>query len=84
MPVEEWGYPEFPQVLSYLWQHFINLNNSRQSGMGMNPISYSEIDAYCRLMKVSLSTFDVSAIKRLDVIALNASSTPKSTSIKKG
>jgi hypothetical protein len=52
--------------------------------MALNPISYSEIDAYCRLMKVSLSTFDVSAIKRLDVIAMNASSAPKSTPLKKG
>jgi hypothetical protein len=52
--------------------------------MAMNPISYVEMDAYCRLMKVSLSAFDVSAIKRLDVIALNASNAPKSTPTKKG
>jgi hypothetical protein len=84
LPKEEWGYPEFPYALEYLWHHFSNLTNSRQTGMGMNPITYVEIDAYCRLMKVRLSAFDVSAIKRLDVIALNASSAPKSTPLKKG
>jgi len=39
--------------------------------MSINPISYLEIDAYCRLTHTQLSVFDVAAIKRLDVVAMN-------------
>lgn len=42
--------------------------------MGMNPISYQEMEAYSRLMKVRLSVFDVQAIKRLDSVAMSESS----------
>jgi hypothetical protein len=70
VPVEDWGYPDFPQAMSEIWEHYINLANSRQSGMGMNPISYLEIQAYESLMQVKLSVFEVKAIKKLDLIAL--------------
>lgn len=70
MPVEDWGYPEFPQSMSQIWEHYINLSNTRQSGMGMNPITYLEIQAYEVLMQTKLSVFEVKAIKKLDLIAL--------------
>jgi hypothetical protein len=38
--------------------------------MGMNPISYLEMQAYESLMQVKLSVFEVKAIKKLDLIAL--------------
>lgn len=59
--------------MSAIWEHYINLANSRQSGMGMNPISYLEIEAYEKLMQVKLSIFEVKAIKKLDIIALTES-----------
>lgn len=70
MPLEDWGYPEFPQAMSQIWEHYINLSNTRQSGMGMNPITYLEIQSYEVLMQVKLSVFEVKAIKKLDLIAL--------------
>ncbi len=42
--------------------------------MGISPISYQEIEAYARLMKVNLSMFDVQAIKMLDRVAISESS----------
>jgi hypothetical protein len=72
LPIEDWGYPEFPYSLEYLWLIFIDLCNSRQSGMSVNPLSYQEIEAYKRLVKESLSIADIQAIKRLDIIALEA------------
>lgn len=73
MPLEDWGYPEFPQAMSEIWEHYINLSNSRQNGMGMNPISYLEIQAYESLMQNKLTVFEVKAIKKLDIIALTES-----------
>jgi len=72
LPIEEWGYPPFPVCLEYLWSIFIDLCNSRQSGMGISPFSYQEIEAYSRLMKETLSIEDIKALKRLDVIALES------------
>ncbi len=76
MPISDWGYPEFPDELGYLWQHFVALNNTRQAGMSINPITYIEIDAYCRLTQTHLSLFDVTAIKRLDIVAMNVINEP--------
>jgi len=53
-----------------IWSYFIDLNNARQSGMSVNPISYSEIDAYFRLNDIVPFDFEVKAIKTLDNIML--------------
>jgi hypothetical protein len=42
--------------------------------MGVNPISYLEIEAYARVMRLSLSSFEVAAIRRLDAVAIKESS----------
>lgn len=44
--------------------------------MAVNPISYLEIDAYCRLFNIKLSEFELNAIKRLDMIAIGAPNKP--------
>jgi hypothetical protein len=72
VPKEKWGYPEKPDALWHLWEAFIDLNNARQSGLSMQPISYQEIQAYCNLMNVKFSSFEISAIKQLDMAAITA------------
>lgn len=52
------------------WEWFLDLNSTRQSGISMNPISYLEIDAYCRLMAVDMDRSDVDAIKLIDSVYL--------------
>jgi hypothetical protein len=71
LEIEKWGYPEFPDSLQYLWEHFINLHNGRQSGMSLNPLSYEAIKAYLELMQDTLSVWEINALKRLDMAALN-------------
>jgi hypothetical protein len=74
--------PEFPDELDYLWGHFVRLSGRRQSGMGANPLTYQEVEAYERKSLARLSAWDVSVIMRLDdavlgVWARNHKSAPK-------
>lgn len=61
---------ELPLFLEPLWQDFLNLNQSRQAGMAINPLTYSEIDAYARLTKTTFSKSEVLVIKQLDSLLL--------------
>lgn len=44
----------------------MELSTTRQSGMGVGPISYAEIDAYLRLSGDELTIWEVRLIRRLD------------------
>lgn len=52
------------------WKYFIDLNNSRQSGMGVNPISYQEMFSYFSLYKIEPEEWEILIIKTLDNIAI--------------
>jgi len=56
---------------------FLQLSARRQSGMAVNPLTYSELEAFCRLTKVEFSAWQVSVLMRLDDIALRVSSERK-------
>lgn len=71
MPEEGINPVEFPDVLFDVWHWFCDLNASRQSGMSPSPISYLDIDAYCRVMGLRMAAWEVSAIKAIDRIALS-------------
>ena len=71
--------PDLPTALRYLWNHFIQLHNGRGgNGFGPNPIAWSEIRAYCDVMRVQLDPWEVEAIKAVDDVFL-ASSTDSTT-----
>jgi hypothetical protein len=56
-----------PDLLFYLWVYFKQLNETRgNNGYSPNPLSFLEIEAWCRLMKISLSSFDVECLMALD------------------
>lgn len=58
---------ELPKEFYYVWKVFIDLNQARTSnGFGYNPITYTEIDSYCRLMSLELSDEEVSMLRRFD------------------
>jgi len=65
-PVQLIG-PEFPELLSHLWEVFVNLSNSRSDKI---PLSYTEIKSYVDLMGENLLPRDIEVIKRLDQIWL--------------
>lgn len=69
IPRDQWGLPDLPEAMYYLWDWFIKLHNQRQSGMGENPISWTEIDSFCRLMRVRLDPWEVEVILQLDMTA---------------
>ena len=60
--------PDFdlPVELNYFWDIFQLLGSSRETGMGTNPIYYSEIKAWSDLTGVKLSYWEISVIKRMD------------------
>lgn len=61
---------ELPDNSLLIWKYFIDLNNTRPSGMGVSPISYSEMYSYFKLYDISIMDYEIEAIHRLDVIAL--------------
>jgi hypothetical protein len=61
-----------PENYYHCWSWFGELSRTRSSnGFGQNPISYSEIDAWSRLISIDLTPLEVSAIIRLDSAYLN-------------
>ena len=56
-----------PEGGRLLWRWFADLSASRTyHGAGPNPISYSEIEAYARLMRWPLRPDHVQMIRRMD------------------
>jgi len=65
--------PPFPLHDGYLFQVFQELSAARGSnGFGVNPISYSEIQAYRELTGARLSYWDVKMVRRIDSIFMAA------------
>jgi len=45
--------------------------------MAANPISYAEIEAYSRLMKLRITPFETTLLRHLDMAALASAPKPK-------
>lgn len=59
--------PELPRGFSHVWNTFVRLHAARTgSGFGANPITYVEIDAYCRLSRLPLDPWEIEVIRALD------------------
>lgn len=66
--------PELPAALRYLWNIFAMLHRCRGgNGFGPNPIAWSEVLAYCQLTRLSLTAWELEAIRLLDDAYLSAS-----------
>jgi hypothetical protein len=72
MPAEGINPVEFPEILDQLWLWFLDLNSSRSGGMGPGPITYPDMQAYFRLMRIDPEPWQVGVIKRMDGIALES------------
>ncbi len=57
---------EIPSAGSLVWQMFWEINQGRQAAMGLAPLSYQEIDAWCRLSSTNLSWYELRWIKAMD------------------
>lgn len=59
--------PPLPMALLYLWSAFLRLSNRRGAGgFGVNPISYGEIEAFCRLSGQRFAPWEIRLIEELD------------------
>lgn len=65
--------PEFPDVIEYLWEFFLELHAARpMGGMGAGPLTFEGIKAWCELTHRCLQTWEVRAIKEIDAEWLQA------------
>ena len=61
--------PDFPLLMSHVWSAFVVLNASRTMGFsGPNPISYQEIKTWKELTDTPLSSWEIEAVKCVDVV----------------
>ena len=54
----------------HIWEWFVELNNGRQSGFSANPISFQEIESFCRMTGAIISPWELSVIRRMDQAVL--------------
>lgn len=73
MPEEGINPVEFPDVLHDLWYCFLDLNKARRKAfVGIEPISYLEIQAYCSLTGSRFDGWELSTLQELDTVALES------------
>jgi hypothetical protein len=82
-PIELDNLADCPESLLYVWVYFIRMHNQRQSGMSVNPLSFSDIQAFFMLEQVHPLSEEISIICRLDAIALKAYSDQSKAESKK-
>lgn len=58
--------PGLEPALVRLWAVWRDLNATRSSGMAANPISYGEIEAFCRLTGEHLDPWEARAVRAVD------------------
>lgn len=63
--------PVIPPAVTHVWAWFFELNRARQSGMGLNPLSWGEIDAYCRLTGQRMQRWELNLLAIFDTAFLD-------------
>lgn len=63
---------EIPESFKVVWQWFLRLNSKRQAGMGISPITYTEIMSFFQLIGIKPEIWEIEMIESFDKIALEA------------
>jgi hypothetical protein len=71
--------PKCPDELSYLWLVWNELHAARSSGMVPNPISWTEIEAYQRVLGEPLTAWEARTVRSVDNAYMKAVATPASS-----
>lgn len=74
---EELETPPCPENAAYLLGYFDELSSGRQVGMGLSPVSFSDMMAWSNLKKVELEPWEVDALKRLDMLFMSVQNKTK-------
>lgn len=65
-------------ALMHVWRMFLRLSSRRGSnGFGVNPISWSEIDAFVRNSRVKVAPWEIEVIEMLDDLFRAEQAKPK-------
>jgi hypothetical protein len=60
-----------PLELEHIWRWYCELGSARTSnGFGLNPLPYTEIQAYADLSGIRMTPWEVGLIKRLDMVTI--------------
>lgn len=62
--------PPVPHELAHVWGYFLEMNRKRQCGMSISPLADSEILAWERRHRISLTPFEGECIDALDEVFL--------------
>jgi hypothetical protein len=66
---DEDGQPEDepePPILNYLWRWFCALTDWREQGWGMGPLRHTEMEAWARLMGISIYPSEAEGMRQID------------------
>lgn len=58
--------PEIPECCLWLWMLFMEIQQGRQSGMGANPISWSDLQAFLSFNDLHLAPCEIRIIRAFD------------------
>ena len=61
---------EVPRAVEQLWQVYTAWAVQRRSGMGLHPLTLTDIEAWCRLYGVQLTPWELDTLLDLDAAAL--------------
>ena len=64
--------PDLPECAWHVWTVYHRLSRTRQNGMSANPISYTEIQAYCQLHHDHLAGWELNVITGIDATFLHS------------
>lgn len=64
---------DLPFVVEHVWEYWSQLHSGRSNnGFGPNPLGWQEIQAWATLTGTRLRSWEITALKRLDVLYLIA------------
>ena len=63
--------PVIPPAVTHVWAWFFELNRARQSGVSLSPLSWGEIDAYCRLTGQRMQRWELNLLAIFDTAFLD-------------
>ncbi len=65
--------PKLPPEGAYLWHYWLELHRARTgSGFAVNPLSYSEIEAWARLTDQAVTPWETRVIRAIDDTFMDA------------
>jgi hypothetical protein len=77
-PKKKREWPTLQPEIAYLWDWWQSLHASRSAGgFGANPITYSDIEVFARVMRERIEPWEARAIRAVDDAWLASNATPK-------